>query len=408
MVKQRSVMVWLALCLLVLLTVWQNAAATTPQSDSPISFYLPIISNPSYELSLELVVGSIALPTKIAHAGDERLFVAQKQGIIRVIVEGELLPAPFLDITHKVLAAGFEQGLESLAFAPDYASSGYFYVLYTNLDGDVHLSRFQVSSHDPNIADPDSEQIVLHVPQPSAIHNGADLAFGPADGYLYMGLGDGGPQGDPSQAGQDRQTLLGKILRLDVTGVTTYTIPADNPFVDDPEARGEIWALGLRNPWRMSFDRETHDLWFGDVGENRWEEVNFQPADSPGGLNYGWRCYEGVEVYILTDCLPLSAFTFPVHAYFHHAPPGYCSITGGYVYRGTAITHWVGSYLFSDFCTGTIWGLRGQPGQWQVVVLLESPARVTSFGEDIHGELYVTDMWGVRIYRLVPFALPGG
>lgn len=381
---------------------WQVAAANKPPQShqtSPTS-YLPLIMKPVFDLSFDLVVTDLTLPTAITHAGDNRLFIAEKQGVIRIVQNGDLLEEPFLDISDRVNSSDIEQGITSVAFSPDFATSRIFYVLYTNLAGDVNLSRFYTSVTDPNRADPNSELILLDIDQEAPTHNGADMAFGPADGYLYIGVGDGGPFEDPHNMGQNRLTLKGKILRLNVTGVPSYTIPLDNPFVNDPTTLPEIWALGLRNPWRMSFDRLTHDLWITDVGENSWEEINLQPANSPGGENYGWRCYEGVAPFNLDGCADISVFTFPIYVY-PHLPAGTCAITGGYRYRGTHYPIFYGDYFFADFCTGQLWTLKELNSQWQAT---RTPftGLVSAFGEDVNGELYLTDYFGGKVYQIRP------
>jgi hypothetical protein len=276
-------------------------------------------------LALEPVTGGFSSPTGVTNGGDGRLFVTERTGLIRIVENGQLLPVPFLDIQGQVGSVdNWEQGLLGLAFHPDYVNNGLFFVNYINLDGDTHLSRFQVSDGYPNLADLDSEVVVLFIDQPTIIHNGGGLAFGP-DGYLYASLGDGGWLNDPENQAQNKQLLLGKILRLDVsTGNTApfYTVPADNPFVNEPGPADEIWALGFRNPWRITFDSQTGDLFIGDVGNFYQEEIDFQEAGDPGGNNYGWRCYEGNVPFIQTGCGPASQYTFPIHADRHrgHGP----------------------------------------------------------------------------------------
>lgn len=365
--------------------------------------YLPVMANYVPGLSFELVASGLIKPTVITHAGDTRLFVAEKRGVIYIIENGVLLSEPFLDIQDRVNSTADEQGIESIAFPPDFAVSRAFYVMYTGLVGDVHLSRFHAPAQTPNQANPDSETILLDIDQFDPIHNGADMAFGPHDGYLYIGMGDGGSVNDPHNMGQNPQTVKGKILRLNVTNVPTYTIPIDNPFVNDPTTLDEIWALGLRNPWRMSFDRLTHDLWITDVGEQSWEEINLQPADSPGGENYGWRCYEGLSPFNLDGCADISAFTFPIHVY-PHVPAGACAITGGYRYRGNQYPGLYGAYFFADYCTGQLWTLTESNNQWQLNTLTPFPGFVSTFGEDANGELYLTNYFGGRIYRIRPIS----
>lgn len=347
-------------------------------------------------VALEQVVDGLEDPLYVTHAGDGsgRLYVLEQPGRVRVLEGGRLLETPFLDLTDRVLSRGNEQGLLGLAFAPDFAESGIFYVHYTGRpDGRTVLARYRLREGDPYRGDPDSEEVLLSLEQPYANHNGGALLFGP-DGYLYLALGDGGSAGDPENRAQNRESLLGKILRLDVSQPGPYHVPPDNPFVGRA-GRDEIWAYGLRNPWRISFDRATGDLYIADVGQNAIEEVNFQPAGSPGGANYGWRVYEGSRRYAQGEA---PGAVFPVAEYTH--AEGGCSITGGYVYRGKAIPDLVGTYLYGDYCTGYIWGLTRQDGEWRSVRLLDSDANITSFGEDEEGELYVVDRRGA-IYRIV-------
>lgn len=356
------------------------------------------------QIQLELITFATGFsqPVDIANAGDARLFIVEKRGIIHILdADGQRLPQPFLDIDDRVRSAENERGLLGLAFHPDYAENGYFYVNYTGNDGDTRISRFQVSEDDPNIAEPESEQILLTVQQPQANHNGGDLAFGP-DGYLYISLGDGGGSGDPTNSGQTRTTLLGKMLRIDVDNGNPYSIPADNPFAEDDFTLDEIWALGLRNPWRFSFDRETGDLWIADVGQNAFEEINFQPADSPGGENYGWRCYEGNATFNTNNCPAASELTFPAQTYAHVG--NFCggSVTGGYVYRGSAYSALQGAYIYADFCKGQIWSLRPDgTGRWENTELLDGvDSDFVAFGEDQSGELYLAGISSGNIYRV--------
>jgi glucose/arabinose dehydrogenase len=350
-------------------------------------------------LTFTQITTGLLNPTDIAHAGDNRLFVTEKRGRIRIVNQGVLLATPFLDIQARVESDDLEEGLESLVFPPDYATTGVFYVLYTATNNSVHLSRFRVDPNNPNQATPDSEEVLLFVPQPDSIHNGADLLFGPDDGYLYVGMGDGGPANDPYDQGQSYQSLRGKILRLAVTAFGPYTIPPDNPYATSPYALPEIWALGLRNPWRMSFDRLTHDLWISDVGNYAYEEVNFQPANYVGGANYGWRCYEGHAPFNLFNCSAPENYVFPIHVYGHHNSDR-CAITGGYVYRGGQIPSLYGQYLFSDHCSGEFWGLTRQNNQWQVNRLGLPVALVSTFGEGRFGELYVAEYFTGRLLRI--------
>jgi glucose/arabinose dehydrogenase len=331
----------------------------------------------------------------IVDPGDNsgRLFIVEQPGVIRIYQAGRLLSEPFLDIRQQVGSRGNEQGLLGLAFHPAYAQNGLFYVNYTDLNGDTVVARFAVSSQDADRADAGSEQQLLFVRQPYPNHNGGSVVFGP-DGYLYLGLGDGGSGGDPQGSGQSLDTPLGKILRIDVDSGSPYAIPAGNPF-SAPQAP-EIWAYGLRNPWRFSFDRLTGDLYVADVGQNQWEEVNYLPAGSPPGANFGWNYREGLHPYEGTP--PGSSVLIDPVAEYDHAQG--CSVTGGYVYRGEELPAWQGVYLYGDFCSGIIWGLvRDASGAWQKQVLFETGRNISSFGEDAAGELYLTDLNGA-IYRL--------
>lgn len=359
--------------------------------------YLPHVRAPGGLWSAPFAVG-FAQPTSIQHDGTDYLYVTERAGVIwRVDANGAVAAVPFLDITVQVNADFLEQGLLGLAFHPDYASNGYFYVTYTELSGDLRLSRFRVSSEDPDVADPDSETLLLTVPQYNAVHQGGDLAFGP-DGYLYVSLGDGG-YGSGVDFAQRPDYLVGKILRLDVTDGDPYAIPPDNPFVDEPGAYGEVWQVGFRNPWRVSFDQVTGDLYIGDVGEETWEEVNVVAAGSSGGLNFGWRCYEGSDPLNLDGCAPPDTFTYPVFAYKHEG--SHCAVVGGYVYRGSQYPLLQGTYVFADFCTGQAWGLsRDQAGVWQHVTLGAIGRNITAFGQDAQGELYVADAYDGQILRL--------
>jgi len=340
-----------------------------------------------------LVAQGLARPVDVqpANDGSGRLFIVEQPGRIRVLQDGQLLDTPFLDIDDRVDDSGNEQGLLGLTFHPDYENNGWFYVNYTRGGGDTVIARYQVTG-DPNLADPNSERVILGAPQPFPNHNGGGLAFGP-DGYLYLGLGDGGAAGDPFGNGQSLGTLLGKVLRIDVNGGEPYAVPSDNPFANGG-GQPEIWAYGLRNPWRISFDRATGDMFIGDVGQGAWEEVDFIPADSPGGENFGWKYREGAHDY---EGGGPGGLIDPAAEYSHGE--GGCSITGGYVYRGAALPEWQGVYLYGDYCSGYVWGLIPSAGGWQSDLLFETGMRVSSFGEDEAGELYLANLQGA-IYRL--------
>jgi glucose/arabinose dehydrogenase len=297
-------------------------------------------------------------------------------------------------------SAQSERGLLVLAFHPGYVDNGFFFVNYTDRQGSTVVARFSASDN-PVQADPASDTILLTVEQPAANHNGGHLAFGP-DGYLYVGTGDGGGAGDQFGNGQNGATLLGSILRLDVDQSQGYAVPADNPFVGDPAVRDEIWAIGLRNPWRFAFDSLTGDLYIADVGQNTYEEVNFQPAGAPGGQNYGWPIMEAAHCFPQDRACGRSGMTLPVVEY---DPAQGCSVTGGYVYRGREFPSLNGTYLFGDYCSGRIWGLaRDTSGEWQVAGLAQFDIRPSSFGEDETGELYLLDMGRGELVGIV--ALP--
>ena len=393
---------WSALiCLLLLCT--ESVPAQVPRIDQ--------ITTVRVAAGLDRPVYATAPP------GDQqRLFVVEQSGYIRILRAGEVLAQPYLDISDQTEPNG-EQGLLGLAFAPDYEHSGYFFVYFTNNAGDSRLMRYTVSPEDPDRADPDSGRLVLAVGQPWANHNGGNIAFSPHDGMLYCGLGDGGLGGDPGNRAQNPQVLLGKMLRLDVRDPAGgYAIPPDNPFADDPSTLDEIWALGLRNPYRFCFDGQGGDLYIADVGQGQWEEVDFQAASSSGGENYGWRIMEGNHCYEPPEDCDQSGLTLPVHEYDHDAG---CSITGGFVYRGEAVPAIAGLYFFGDYCTDRIWTLRmvdgvatdvqdrtgelapGEPGQ--------SIDAIVGFGQDGAGELYIIDRQGSQgeIYKIVPRAPVG-
>ena len=332
--------------------------------------------------------GDLELPVQITNAGDGsgRLFVVEQKGRIRVISDGALLPTPLLDISGQVSCC-HEQGLLSVAFPPDYAKKRYFYVNYTNTEGDTVIARYRLTS-DSNVADSRRAEIILRIDQPNAIHNGGHMAFGPNDGYLYIGAGDGGPVGDPENRAQDPSTLLGKLLRIDVeSGVSPYAIPDDNPFAQTAGYRGEIWALGLRNPWGFAFDKQTGDLYIGDIGEGEFEEVNYQPTSSKGGENYGWAICEGIRCNNPTPSSS-TGFTQPVAEYQHSHG---CAIVDDPVYRGSQFVSLHGIYLYTDFCSGRIWGLRQIGDTWESAVLYDAPFNIAAIGEDEDGKLYITN-----------------
>ncbi|HFQ92868.1 MAG TPA: glucose dehydrogenase [Anaerolineae bacterium] len=357
----------------------------------------PDPGRPAASIQLEPAAEGFAKPVYLTHAGDERLFVVEQEGTIRIVADGNVLAAPFLDIRDRVGADASERGLLSVAFHPQYGDNGRFFVNYTNKDGNTVVSRFRVNADDSNTADPASEEILFTIGQPYPNHNGGQLQFGP-DGYLYVGMGDGGLADDPEENGQNKGTLLGALLRIDVNVADApfYGVPADNPFVNDEDGRNEIWAIGLRNPWRFSFDRLTGNMFIADVGQNEWEEIHVQPADSPGGENYGWDIMEGFHCFKADSC-DQTGLELPVFEYDHSFG---CSITGGYVYRGAAYPELSGNYFFGDFCSGNIWRLFPEGADWSDAIVRQSGLNISSFGEDVNGELYVLDYGSGTVYRI--------
>ena len=384
----------------------QGAQVATPGGSLP--------GNP--EIQLVKVVGGLADPVSVTSSpdGSGRVFVVERAGRVRIVEGGKLLEQPFLDITDDVLSAFLEQGLYDIAFHPDFAENGLFFVHFAELmrNGDSVIVRYKVSGDDPNSADPDSAKLILQIDQPYANHNGGELEFG-RDGYLYIGMGDGGWEGDPLEAGQDLGTLLGKVLRIDVNPTDgsgdlsrDYRIPTDNPFARDPElvrlfgiteaefakihteARPEIWAYGLRNPWKFSFDPETGDLWLPDVGQNQWEEINFQPAGSSGGVNYGWDFLMGTHCFPIQEEQCAEVGQLPVAEYSHDLG---CAVIDIGIYRGEEFPALDGIYFAGDYCSGAIWGLiRGENSDWAFAELLSTALRVTGSGRAQDGSLYVT------------------
>jgi hypothetical protein len=361
--------------------------------------------------STQVVANTFSHPTVITHAGDGsgRLFVVEQSGRIWIVQSNSVLTQPFLDITSRVLSAGAEQGLLGLAFPSGFSSNNRFYVNYTRqTDGATVISRFHLTAPNSNVADTNGEEIVKVISQPFNNHNGGQIAFGP-DSDLYVGVGDGGSEGDPQNIGQKKNTLLGKLLRIDVeSGASPYAVPANNPFVGNPSYLPEIWALGLRNPWRFSFDRLTGDLYIGDVGQNRFEEIDFQLAGSAGGQNYGWRIVEGPTNYnVPTGFTNFSTLTGPATWYDHLSLPTDLtgSVTGGYVYRGPSALRMDGVYFYGDFMAGWIWGSKQVGTNWQSFPLLKpappaSHFMISTFGEDDQGQLYLADYYAGKIYQI--------
>lgn len=371
-------------------------------------------------LKTELVASGFNRPLYVTSPPKDfkRLFVVEQRGEIKIIKKGVILPAPFIDLTGKVSQSGNERGLLGMAFHPDYGNNGFFYVNYTKQNGgETVVERYKVSGANPDLGDPASGLIILGpISQPFSNHNGGNIQFGP-DGKLYIGLGDGGSAGDPDCRAQRGNTLLGKMLRINDDG----TVPADNPFVGNATVLDEIWALGLRNPWRYSFDRETGDLYIGEVGQNSLEEIDFQPASSTGGENYGWKVMEGTSCFSGVNCPagtpPCNdpSLLLPILEYSHSL--GRCSVTGGYVYRGCAVPDLQGSYFFADFCTAEIWtfeydgqnltNLQNRNSELNSTGAIDF---ITSFGEDSDGEIYVVDQGTAantgEIFKIVPDVAP--
>jgi glucose/arabinose dehydrogenase len=356
------------------------------------------IVKPWARIELKPVASGFIQPTYLTNAkdGSGGMFVVEKEGLVKIIKKGRVLSTPFLDIVSKVRSKESERGLFSVAFHPNYKQNGRFFVNYTNLNGDTVISEYKVGNN-PDKAEMESERIILTIKQPASNHNGGQLQFGP-DGYLYIGMGDGGGLGDPRGNAQNKKVLLGKMLRVDIDGGEPYLIPKSNPYADSKDEREEIWATGLRNPWRFSFDSVTGDMYIADVGEYDWEEIHLQPANSKGGENYGWNLMEGFHNFRLPKGFDKSLLTMPVLEYGHDQG---CSVTGGYIYRGKRYPTISGTYFFSDFCSGKIWGLRRNNKQeWEWTEFLDTPLMISSFGQDEDGEIYVLDFKTGDIYRL--------
>jgi len=370
-------------------------------------------------LTTRLVASGINSPVLVVSPpGDlERIFIVQQNGVIKVKPcddSGESITT-FLNINTKVInqSSDFdERGLLGLAFHPNYQSNGLFFVHYNNNSGTTTIERYQVTA-DPYVADDTSGTVLFTQGQPFSNHNGGMIAFSPIDGYLYLGLGDGGSGGDPGNRAQNPQNLLGKILRMDVDHVSGWGIPPSNPFVGDGSTLDEIWALGARNPWRFSFDRDMGDLWIADVGQNAWEELDFQDASSTGGENYGWRLKEGLACFNPSSGCDPGGLEDPIHVYNHAG--GNCSITGGYVYRGTRLPQIAGTYFFGDWCSGRMWSLNYDGATvsnfTERTSELDPPGVATidslsSFGEDGRGELFVMDKIDGEVFKIVSSETP--
>ncbi len=346
----------------------------------------------------------LSAPTDIKNSGaanDTRLFVAEQSGKIKILDQyGAVQAQPFLDSSNKTKASG-ELGLLGFAFHPNFAQNGYVYVDYTDPNQNTIIARYQLNKN-TGVLDPNSEKVLLKIAQPYANHKGGAMQFGP-DGYLYIGMGDGGSAGDPQNRAQNTNELLGKILRIDVDHGDPYAIPASNPFAKSSSGKPEIWAYGLRNPWRISFDTKTGDLYIADVGQNQYEELDFQPASSKGGENYAWRCYEGLHEFNTQDCHPSSPYSLPVLEYNHDNHR--CSITGGYVYRGKKYPALNGKYLYADYCSGEIYLTQNNgSSSWGTTLAANKNYSITTFGQDVAGELYLADAKSGTIYRVTDVA----
>lgn len=345
---------------------------------------------------LESYIEDLNLPVLVTHAGDKsnRLFVIEKTG--KVFAFNSKQKHLFIDVSSLITTRGSEQGLLSIAFHPNYSDNGYLFLFYTAQNGDNTLARLTVDPPNTKQTDLKSLEVLIAQEDPASNHNGGMLAFG-QDGYLYLGIGDGGSGGDPWNNAQNLETLLGKMLRIDVNQASGYSIPGDNPFVDKENILPEIWAYGLRNPWRHSFDRKTGDLWIADVGQNKWEEIHWRSSDSVGGENYGWRLMEGNHCYLPKKQCDTGNLVRPVAEYSHKYG---CSVTGGYVYRGSEIKELYGKYIFGDFCNGTIWSIDKE-NDFEMHELMETDLSISSFGEDSSGELFILDYRG-KVFKLIP------
>lgn len=385
---KRNMMAWLLMATMPFLFItWANAQPV------PVLIYTPVVSS------------GLSSPVDVVNAGDgtNRLFIVNQGGTVRIISGGALQPGNFLDIPDSISGGG-ERGLLSIAFHPNFASNRYFFVYYTNTAGDLRLTRFQTQAGNPAAADETTGQVILTIPHPTySNHNGGKLNFG-SDGNLYLGTGDGGSGGDPGNNSQNGNSLLGKMIRINVDNFSTapyYTIPADNPYIADPNVRDEVFAMGLRNPWRWSFDKLTHDMWVADVGQDAWEEVNFRTPATAGGINYGWRCYEGNNAYNTTGCQPQSNYISPIFVYPHNGTTGGFSITGGYVYRGSEFSAMVGHYICADYVSGNTWIIRPNgSGGWNTSMQSGLPGNISGFGEAENGDLYALSRNGV-LYKVI-------
>jgi glucose/arabinose dehydrogenase len=365
-----------------------------------LPYTLPPISPSPLSISLELFAQGFTNPVDIKSTNDERLFVVEQLGKIKIInADGTVNATSFLDITDRTSNDGGERGLLGLAFHPNYQENGFFYVNYIKEeDGNTRIARFSVSPDDANIGDPETEFVIYEAEQPYSNHNGGEVQFGP-DGFLYIGLGDGGSADDPEERAQDLTSPMGKMLRINVDGVEPFEIPADNPFVGQENVLPEIWAYGLRNPWRYSFDSENGDLWIGDVGQSQWEEVDYFQAGSTSGVNYGWDCYEGYENFEEQNCDGGEVVQYPIHVYPHTDG---VSITGGVVYRSNEFPNLYGKYIYADYGFGNIWAITKESDNTFTNQIVKPSAGIlpSVFGEDINKTLYVADYAGGKIYKI--------
>ena len=366
-------------------------------------YYLLMLSylGQSQTISLQSIATGFASPVEITNAGDSRLFVVQKGGLIRILnADGTVNATPFLNLSAFV-STNSERGLLGLAFHPNYATNGYFFVNYTNLAGNTVIARYSVNSANPNIANT-TETVLMTITQPFSNHNGGTLKFG-RDGYLYIGMGDGGSSGDPGNRAQNINENLGKMLRIDVnaTAAPFYSNPSSNPYVG-VAGNDEIWAIGLRNPWKFSFNRLNGDLWIADVGQDAVEEINKVASPLPNsGINFGWRCYEGNSAFITSGCAPSSAMSFPFIQYTRFG--GACSVTGGYYYTGSAYPNFQNNYFFTDYCDNKI-RMVNNAGVITTTAAFSGNNFVT-FGEDINGELYIAGITSGTVYKIIDSSL---
>lgn len=389
-----------------LITAKKNTVVLLLMASVPFLFNSIAIAQPIPTLIYTPVVSSgLSSPVDVVNAGDgtNRLFIVNQGGTVRILSGGALLSGNFLDINDS-LSTGGESGLLSIVFHPNYASNRYFFVYYTTTGGDLRLTRFQTQAANPNAADENTGVVLMTIPHPThSNHNGGKLNFG-HDGNLYFATGDGGSGGDPADNSQNGNSLLGKMIRINVDNFSTppyYSIPADNPYVSDPNVRDEIFALGLRNPWRWCFDKQTHEMWIADVGQGAWEEVNARSFATAGGINYGWRCYEGNAAYNTAGCLPQSSYVSPVFAYPHNPTTGGFSITGGHVYRGSEFAAMVGWYICADYVSGNTWLIKSNgAGGWITNLQAGLPGNIAGFGEAENGDMYALSRAGA-LYKIV-------